>query len=291
MLTNARTLHRRRWVVTMAAASPVVGLLLATVPAGMAQASTHGTAPAHVDATVAVAVGSLQAVALGQHAYVLSINEISSSRAHSVVTEVDPTTNTKLRTLDLGLGSVSGNHTPGAIAAGAGSIWVTDFDRSVLDKIDPVTLTLTARIRTGVSPTSVAVAFGSVWVSHEHDARMWRIDPVTDAVTARIQVDDPTTYEHSAYGGLTHLAADSTGLLETIGSREVVVRVLPLTNSVVATYDVAPAEDCGQVVPVAGGFWLDDIGCSFDVWHFSYASASIVGHFTTDGAGCMSRST
>jgi DNA-binding beta-propeller fold protein YncE len=289
MRTYRKTPHRRRWLVPLAVASPALALAAGLGPVGPALAgAVEQPAPAHVDATVSVAVGSLQTVALGDRAYVLSINELSSSsRTHSVVTEVDPATNTKIRTLDLGLGSVTGNHTLGAIAAGAGAVWVTDFDRNVLDKIDPTTLTVTARIRTGTSPTSVTVAFGSVWVSHEHDARMWRIDPSTDQVTARVQVDDPATYEHSAYNGLTHLAADSTGVLETIGSRDVVVRVSPTTNSVVATYDVSPAEDCGLVVPVPGGFWLDDIDCSWDVWHYSYSTQSIVGHFATDGAGCM----
>jgi hypothetical protein len=265
----------------------MLGLLLGLAPVGPAHAATPDTQPAHVEGNVAVAPGSMQAVALGPDVFILSITEISSTRAHSVLTKVDPATDTVVGKLDLGLGSVSGNHGPGPLSAGAGSIWVTDFDRNVVDRVDPATMKLSARIRTGTSPTSVTVAFGSVWVSNEHDARMWRIDPSTNQVIARIQVDDPATYEHGGPYGLTHLAADGTGLLETIGSRGVVVRVSPSTNTVVATYGVSPAEDCGQVIPVAGGFWLDDIGCSWDVWHYSYATASIVGHFTTNGVGCM----
>jgi len=278
--------RRRRWLIGTALTTLALGFAPAA-QAGAVGATSSSTPPAHVKARISVAAGSIQAVGLGQDVFVLSLNEISSSRQHSVLTEVDATTDAVVGKLDLGLGSVSGNGLPGPLAVGSGSLWVTDFQRNVLDRIDPASLALTAQIPTGVSPTSVVVAFGSVWVSHQHDARLWRIDPLTNRVVARIQVDDPKTYEHGGQYGLTHVAADSTGLLETIGSRDVVVRVSAVANRVVTTYDVAPAFDCGQVLPIAGGFWLDDASCSFDGFHYSFTAGAMVGHFTTNGAGCV----
>jgi hypothetical protein len=266
---------RAAWLVAAAVAT-----VLASPGAVYAQTGTSIDAvPARVKATISVPPGPIQAVASGRHVFVLSQTELASARQHSILTEVDPITDAVVGKLDLGLGSVSDSELPGALAAGAGALWVTDYQRNVVDRIDPTSLRLVHQIPTGVSPSSVAIAFGSVWIAHQHDARLWRIDPLTDAVTARIQVDNPATYDH----GNDHVGADSHGLLETIGSRHVVVRVSPTTNRVTATYDVAPAIACGPVLPVPGGFWLDDAPCSQELFHYDVSARSLVGHFTASG--------
>ena len=54
---------------------------------------------------------------------------------------------------------------PETVAAGLGSVWVTDIERNAVLRIDPRTNTVVETIRLGARPTSVALAGGLVWVA------------------------------------------------------------------------------------------------------------------------------
>jgi len=46
-----------------------------------------------------------------------------------------------------------------------GSIWVGHYREQVLERIDPATNRVVARLRTGYSPIDLVAAFGSVWTA------------------------------------------------------------------------------------------------------------------------------
>jgi peptide/nickel transport system substrate-binding protein len=69
---------------------------------------------------------------------------------------------------------------PGAIAAGAGSIWATMSDRGIVSRIDPATNTVQQTISTPGGPSALSVGGGFVWVANTLAGTVTRIDPRTN---------------------------------------------------------------------------------------------------------------
>jgi YVTN family beta-propeller protein len=76
---------------------------------------------------------------------------------------------------------------PGALAAGFGSLWVTEFRRNTVDRIDAAGR-VQQTIHVGSGPSGVAVGAGAVWVANHLDGTVSRIDPRTQAVVQSIDV-------------------------------------------------------------------------------------------------------
>jgi ABC-type transport system substrate-binding protein/DNA-binding SARP family transcriptional activator len=87
------------------------------------------------------------------------------------------------------LGSVDVGNEPSAIAAGAGSLWVTNSADGTVTRIDPATL-LASTVPTGHGPVAVAVSPAGVWIANAGDDAVVRIDPETDAVVGTTGVGD-----------------------------------------------------------------------------------------------------
>jgi class 3 adenylate cyclase len=97
-------------------------------------------------------------VALVQGPVVVAAGSVWTVEAGlDVVAQIDPRTNTIVRTVTVGMGAND-------IAYGHGSLWVTSSD-GLLTRIDPRTARVTASIRVGGSPQDVAVDARRVWVS------------------------------------------------------------------------------------------------------------------------------
>jgi hypothetical protein len=75
-----------------------------------------------------------------------------------VLTRVDPETTAVATTIQVG-------GLPEAVAAGLGSVWVTDIERHALIRVDPRTDSVAELIPLGARPTDVTIAGGLVWVS------------------------------------------------------------------------------------------------------------------------------
>ena len=74
---------------------------------------------------------------------------------------------------------------PSAIAAGAGSVWVTDSDDNTVTRLDPASEgAVIGTTSVGQGPTALAVGAGAVWVANTQDDTVSRIDPRTGTVTA-----------------------------------------------------------------------------------------------------------
>ena len=66
---------------------------------------------------------------------------------------------------------------PGALAAGAGAVWVANRADGTVSRIDPRARVVTDTINVGRSPAAVAIDAGGVWVANSGDGTLSKIDP------------------------------------------------------------------------------------------------------------------
>jgi YVTN family beta-propeller protein len=94
---------------------------------------------------------------------------------------IDPATGTVEGTVPLAASA-------GQIAAGAGSVWVTNFAEHTVTRIEDGAVREV--IRVGSGPSGIAVGHGAVWVANSLDGTVARIDPGTSQVVQTILVGD-----------------------------------------------------------------------------------------------------
>jgi YVTN family beta-propeller protein len=83
--------------------------------------------------------------------------------------------------------------TPAGVAAGFGSLWVSEIDRGTVVRIDPRRHAVMETIPVGRGPSAIATGAGAVWVVNTLDGTLSRIDPVTARVTQTIAAgSDPS---------------------------------------------------------------------------------------------------
>jgi streptogramin lyase len=82
---------------------------------------------------------------------------------HPALVGIDPQTVRVTHSIPLG----TSRHSEGSLglAAGEGAVWLGDYDRGTLLRIDPTTGDIVSTIRIGGHPASVAVGAGRIWVS------------------------------------------------------------------------------------------------------------------------------
>ena len=137
---------------------------------------------------------------------------------------------------------------PSSLAAGDGSVWVTNANAGTVSRIDPTSRALVETIPVGSAPSAVAVGEGAVWVSNNLSQTVSRIDPAVDRVVQTIPVGNAP--DGVAIGdGSVWVANSSDGTVSRIDSvNGDVVGTIPLGAG--AT-DVA----VGQ-----GAVWVSDEG-------------------------------
>jgi YVTN family beta-propeller protein len=132
------------------------------------------------------------------------------------------------------------------IAAGEGSVWVTDLNTRALLRINPGTHAITS-IPTGGIPTGVAVGGGSVWVTVDGGSKdeVLRIDPKSEAIThveLKVRADD--------------VAWGPGGLWVANGDDDSVTRIDSGTNAV--KNSVAVGREPIDVAVGDGAVWVAD---------------------------------
>jgi YVTN family beta-propeller protein len=118
-------------------------------------------------------------------------------------------------------GSVGVGNLPSAIAAGAGSVWVTNSSDGTVTRIDSTTL-VPKTIPVGHSPSGVAVNAAGAWIANAGDNTVVRVDTGTNAVTGTTPVGD----------GPTAVFATPTALWVANGRDGTVMRLDPRTGEV-----------------------------------------------------------
>jgi YVTN family beta-propeller protein len=149
------------------------------------------------------------------------------------VVRIDPGTNTVVTTIGVG-------KSPSAVAAGAGSIWVSHSDGSII-RIDPQTNRVVTKTQVGEAgspyarPSVIGVGAGAVWVAMATGGygRVLRVDPVTNSVVANISLsrgDDIAFRMRVLEDGVWVASRVATGFYTAVAQ---VVRIDPATNQVV----------------------------------------------------------
>ena len=152
---------------------------------------------------------------------------------------------TSLVRVDLATSAVTGQVDTGRMeygyaAAGAGSVWQTDYENNAVLRIDPASGKVLAKIPVGLQPLGVVVTAGSVWVANEHSGSVTRIDPATNKVVATIPINSPDS------AGPQIMTAGPGGVWVDVDNMGSVVRIDAATNKV------------GLVVPLNG--WVASDG-------------------------------
>jgi YVTN family beta-propeller protein len=135
---------------------------------------------------------------------------------------------------------------PSSLAAGDGSVWVTNGDAGTVARIDPRTRAVVETLPVGSSPSGIAVGAGAVWVTNNLRQSVSRIDPVVNRVVQTIAVGNGP--EGVAVGeGAVWVANGSDGTLS---------RIDPVSGEVVDT--VALGAGATDVTAGAGAVWVSD---------------------------------
>jgi YVTN family beta-propeller protein len=118
--------------------------------------------PTTVQATSSTNLGAIATtLTVGYGSVWIAAPEYSSGRL--VLWRVDPQTVQVAQTIDVG--KARSYLETLALAAGAGSIWLTNYENGTLLRIDPATGTVAATIHIGGHPRGVTVGAGRVWVT------------------------------------------------------------------------------------------------------------------------------
>jgi DNA-binding SARP family transcriptional activator/ABC-type transport system substrate-binding protein len=81
---------------------------------------------------------------------------------------------------------------PNALAAGAGAVWIADYEHGLVEELDPGSGDDLGTIPVGAGPLAIAVGDGSVWVANSVDNTVSKIDPAHGTAGAPIPVpNDP----------------------------------------------------------------------------------------------------
>jgi YVTN family beta-propeller protein len=138
---------------------------------------------------------------------------------------IDPATNTVTgRVRDVGDGVVG-------IAFGEGSVWVTGVHDGTVNRVDPSTLEVVARIPVGRRPVGIAVGEGAVWVGMQRNGTVERIDPATNTVTASYPVGGEPAGITAAYGSIWVLIGGDNAVAQIDPRAGEITALVPLGNA------------------------------------------------------------
>jgi YVTN family beta-propeller protein len=147
-----------------------------------ARAALTGTAPRvrPRPALLAAAFGALALIAVGA--------VLAGWNGGADLAQIRPD---HVAVIDPGDGSLTGQvafgGTPGAVAAGAGSLWAADADRGVLTRIDARSRERLGTIPVGHEPAAIAVAGNGVWVANRPDGTLSVISARTNEVVRTVR--------------------------------------------------------------------------------------------------------
>jgi len=125
------------------------------------------------------------------------------------------------------------------------AVWITNTDSNSVQRIDPVTNSVTATIPVGKKPWVIAAGENGIWTLNQVDGTVSRIDPVSNAVIS-IDAKVPGPGGDIATGAnRIWVRAKNGQLLQTID---------PSTNSVDAIYE--PPSGSGAVRVTDNYVWV-----------------------------------
>jgi YVTN family beta-propeller protein len=124
--------------------------------------------------------------------------------------------------------TITAAETPSGIAVGAGAVWVANYIVGTVSRIAPTVDRVVDTIPVGNAPSGVAVGFGSVWVTNSSDGTLTRINAVTDIPGEPIAIG----------GDPTDVAVGFDAVWVSDGADGRVLQIDPHTNQEIASIDV-----------------------------------------------------
>jgi branched-chain amino acid transport system substrate-binding protein len=255
--------HPRRRVRLKGFEQPVS--VIEIVPEEALPPAPQATAPVRrrARAAVAVALVASAAVITGVVVWRSSTSGPTSIPANSVVA-IDAASN------DLGA-PVSVGTTPGAVAAGDGSVWVLNADDRTVSRIDPKTgLVAPPKAVAGEgSPAAIALGEGSLWLVRGiqdptsqvrvavSSADVLKLDPVSavERPRSRVRLTQPAEL---AFTGQSNIrVAAGRGHVWVVNPSRTVSVIDPVHSSLVGT---ATEVDAGAIAVDGASAWVVDAG-------------------------------
>lgn len=165
---------------------------------------------------------------------------------HHGVACIDPARNVVSRTLPVDF------HVDdeGTFAAVAGSLWlfVTDSAAraSILERVDPVTGAIQARVPVGPGSYVVAGDSTALWVAATHGGELVRVDPASNTVAMRVVVDPRPKFLTVGAGGVwvLHQQTGSVSLID------------PARGTVAASVAAGVPTPWGDIATGASAVWV-----------------------------------
>jgi YVTN family beta-propeller protein len=176
-------------------------------------------------ATIAGLVAALLILAAIVFAVVRAVSSPEAATASAVVpvdsvVQIDPKENKTL-------GSVSVGATPRSVVAGAGAVWVANFQAETVSRIDVVTEQV-GTIGVNGHPTGLAVSDGAIWVANGFEGMLVRIDARTSAVLKTIPVGHGSSSVAAGAGAIWVANTLTNKVLKVDPDTNTVVREIPV---------------------------------------------------------------
>ena len=196
----------------------------------------------------------------------------NEGQEQSALERVDPATNSITGSLVLRNGHPTGNaKDTAALAVLAGAIWVPAYWENEILRVNPASMTLTAAIPVGRSPDSVVSDGRSLWVALQNQQSVVRIDPARNRVVQTVHVGSRDTSD-----GPYQIAFDGAQILASMPVSGRVARIDPHTGRVRYDKVGTDAAACARILPVTGGYWLDDTECSPSYYRWDSRTQHII---------------
>jgi YVTN family beta-propeller protein len=135
---------------------------------------------------------------------------------------------------------------PGDVAVGGGSVWVTNTDAHTVSRVDPNTGNVRQTIPVGSGATGLAADDHGVWVANSLDGTVSRIDPGANSVVQTIPVgSSPATVALTK--GSVWVTSEDAQTISQLNSR---------TGALIARAPVGAAP--GAIAVGGGSLWVAD---------------------------------
>ncbi|MEP6642263.1 MAG: hypothetical protein ABJB93_10195 [Gaiellales bacterium] len=253
------------------------GLALRIMIAAVVVAGSVAAAATPAAATVVTSIAVPLCCPISEVAVAGGLVAVSSDSQHGQLLRIDPVTNHVVARRDLPM-SPPGGDTFAVVdlAVADGSVWVAMSFENLVYRIDPTTLAIQARIRTGRSPNNIVYGGGRLWIPQANDRSVAVINPHSNQVERIV----PVGQQNDSTDGPLKIAWGNGELLASLPGSGRVAHVSARTYRV--TYDAvgADAAACASIVPVPGGYWLDDSDCGRAYYRWGTSAHAITTHFT-----------
>jgi ABC-type transport system substrate-binding protein/DNA-binding SARP family transcriptional activator/sugar lactone lactonase YvrE len=122
-------------------------------------------------------------------------------------------------------------HGPSGITTGAGDVWVVNTVDGTVSRVDPDSGTVAQTISVGNDPSGIVASAGSIWVASQTNGTVLRIDPSTGHIVRAIRTGS----------GSSGLAAADGSIWVANGDAGTVTRIDPRAGAVTDTIHVGDA--------------------------------------------------